>query len=199
VDDLVQAFIAEKVLQRDLVSAADRARGRFRAFLVTALNNFASNQTRADSAARRRPAGDGDVCRVVSADAAWLADLAGAAAAAPDPFDLDWARQTLSEAVSRMQAQCVADGREDLWELFELRVLVPSLNDVPPADYEQIVGRFSYATPKQAANALVTAKRRFAQALRSVLAEYSADDEEVELEFARLGELLAAAGRNPNR
>ena len=50
-----------------------------------------------------------------------------------------------------------------------------SLDDAAPLGYGQLVERLGYATPKAAANALVTAKRRFEQALRSVIAEYVAD------------------------
>src|SRR5678815_584864 len=48
VDDLLQGFIADKVLERDLLATADRERGRFRSFLITALNNYAANQLRAN-------------------------------------------------------------------------------------------------------------------------------------------------------
>jgi hypothetical protein len=94
-----------------------------------------------------------------------------------------------------MRAECVACGRTDLWQVFEWRVLGPALDDVPPLGYAQLVEQLGYATPKAAANALVTAKRRFEQALRSVIAEYVADDQELELELAGLGDVLASAAQ----
>src|SRR5687768_9480544 len=54
-DDLLQSFVADKVIGRNILAAADRSRGRFRAFLMTALNNFARNQSRDESAEKRAP------------------------------------------------------------------------------------------------------------------------------------------------
>src|SRR5881394_3079150 len=48
-DDLLQAFVADKVIERNLLARADRARGRFRGFLAAALNNYCANQLRADT------------------------------------------------------------------------------------------------------------------------------------------------------
>src|SRR5437762_6995431 len=38
--DLLNGFLADKVLERDLVARADRSRGRFRTFLLTALDRY---------------------------------------------------------------------------------------------------------------------------------------------------------------
>ena len=50
--DLTQQFFVH-VLSTDLIAAADRQRGRFRAFLLTALKNFLANEHRRASAAKR--------------------------------------------------------------------------------------------------------------------------------------------------
>ena len=57
VDDLLQSFVADKVIGADLLAAADRERGRFRALLVTSLNNFVANQLRHEKAECRAPKG----------------------------------------------------------------------------------------------------------------------------------------------
>ncbi|MBE3124006.1 MAG: hypothetical protein IMZ65_04310, partial [Planctomycetes bacterium] len=41
--DLTQGFFHEVVVKRGLVAKADRARGRFRAFLLTALRRYATS------------------------------------------------------------------------------------------------------------------------------------------------------------
>jgi DNA-directed RNA polymerase specialized sigma24 family protein len=200
-DDLLQAFVTDKVIERNLLARADRARGRFRWFLAAALNNYCANQLRADTAGKRVPAG---VKLVSLAEGMGAGAGAGAAAAdgpaagadgAADAFDVAWAREAIAEALRRMRDECVACGRVDLWHVFEWRVLGPTLDDADPVGYAELVRRLGYATPKAAANALVTAKRRFEQALRSVIAEYVGDDEELELELAGLGDVLASAAQ----
>src|SRR4051812_27403034 len=39
-NDILQAFLADKVLDQDIIQQADRSRGKFRAFLVRALDHF---------------------------------------------------------------------------------------------------------------------------------------------------------------
>jgi DNA-directed RNA polymerase specialized sigma24 family protein len=187
-DDLLQSFVAERVLERDLLAAADAARGRFRAFLLTSLNNFAANQLRDEMAAKRAPISG----KLLSLDAQASPEPA-ASHCATDLFDVAWARETLAEAVRRMRAQCQATGRMDLWEVLEVRELRPAVENVAPMPYSEIVERYGFTTPKQAQNALTTAKRCLGQALRSVLAEYIADEQKLEAELIYLAETLADA------
>ena len=52
-DDLLQGFLAGKVIERDLVGQADRSRGKFRTFLLTALDRYVLNENRNRQAAKR--------------------------------------------------------------------------------------------------------------------------------------------------
>ncbi len=54
-DDLLQGFLADKVLDKQILTRADRSRGKFRTFLMTALERFAISQHRMQSASRRSP------------------------------------------------------------------------------------------------------------------------------------------------
>ena len=189
VDDLLQGFVAEKVIERNFLAVADPARGQFRAFLATALDNFAKNQFRHDGAHKRAPSNG----KVLAWDAQAGLDPAVPGVEAADPFDIVWARQALSEAVRRTREKCLADGRADLWGVLEVRVLAPALDGAEPLPYGEMVRRFGYATPKQAANALVTAKRRLELELRATLAEYLTNEDELEQELASLGHILKIA------
>jgi DNA-directed RNA polymerase specialized sigma24 family protein len=42
-DDLLQGFCSDQVLEKDLVPRAERDRGKFRTFLLTALDRYAIN------------------------------------------------------------------------------------------------------------------------------------------------------------
>lgn len=192
VEDLVQGFVTERIIERNLLQHAQKARGRFRSFLLACLDNFVANQFRFDAAGKRAPAG------------AKLVALAGGDDACPDLgalpemeshadiFDVVWAREALAEGLRRMRQGCEASGRGDLWDMFVRRVLDPALYGASKLEYTEMVKRFGYKSPKQAANALVTVKRRFVAALRSVLAEYVEDEEEVDREIASLGAVLAS-------
>ena len=188
--DLLSGFISDRVVEQQLVARADRSRGRFRTFLLTALDRYVVDQHRAASAGKRNPGGGSTVVSLELLDERQHPGAGSPSAAS----EVAWAREVLAEAVRRMEAQCRADARPDLWDVFRCRVLDPALEGAEPLPYDQFVSTFGLKTPAQAANALVTAKRMFARVLRSVVAEY-ADGAAADQEIAELRAILAGAHR----
>jgi hypothetical protein len=187
-DDMVQQFVADKILARDLIARADRRLGKLRTFLLTALDRFVKNQLR-DESARKRAAGSG--ARVgwdEHRDGPSVGEEASAA------FDVAWARSVIHEALRRMQAECERSGRPELWGVFECRVVGPILDGAPPVGYCELVERFRFESPTQASNVLTTAKRMYARALRAVVGEYAEGEEEIEAELRDLWQILARCG-----
>jgi DNA-directed RNA polymerase specialized sigma24 family protein len=185
-DDVLQDFVARKILQRDLVARADRELGKFRTFLVTALDRFVINWIRDAGAEKRNPA----------EGAALLGDRAEELPADAGPsqeFDLAWARSVIAEALDRMQAECAAAGRNEVWGVFESRVVRPIREGTEPSDYRELVRRFGFQSPSQASNVLMTAKRMYARLLRSVVGQYARSDREIETEIAELRAILAGS------
>ncbi len=184
-EDLVQEFVASKILQKDLLARADRRLGKLRTFLLTALDRFVKNQLR-DQSARKRAPKEGVV---VSLD-----ERLGGLPRGKEPseiFDVTWARGLIAEALEQMRQECEASGRPQLWALFECRVVGPILHNAPPVDYATLVERFGFDSPSQASNALITAKRMYARALRAAASQYACDESEIEAEIRELKEILA--------
>jgi len=187
-DDVIQDFVAKKILERDLVARAERDLGKFRTFLLKALDRFLFNQIR-DAGAKKRAAGEGSEA---------LGDRAEALSSgseASHAFDVAWARGVVGQAVERMRDHCEATGRADVWGVFELRILLPILEGVEPADYRELVKRFGLRSPSQASNVLMTAKRTYERVLRSVVAEYARDAQEIDEEIGELRKVLAQSNR----
>jgi len=176
-DDLLQEFIVRKILQYNLPARADRARGKFRTFLLTALDNFV----------RTRNAGE-DPCGSISENL----DPSDNSPAPDESFDVPWARQVLQEAMRRMRSECQHVGRLDIWDVFESRIVAPTLEGAPPVDYQTLVNRHNLQSPMQASNILMTGKRMFERTLRSVISGY-AGEEEIEAEIVELRQILARA------
>lgn len=160
-EEVLQAFYCEKMLDAGFIARADPARGKFRSFLLASLNHFVVDSHRRRVAGQRK---DGDLIAADRLDA--LAQDAPVCA-----FELQWARYVLDEVLQRMERACVASGREDIWRIFDARVLSPALDGVEPVAYEQLVAQFGLKSPLQAANVLITAKRMFDRTLREVLTE----------------------------
>ena len=177
-DDLLQSFVGEKVLDGRFVAAADQSRGRFRSFLLTSLDHYLIDHVRRRKAAPAPAAGG---------------ESEPAAPEAADPFDVAWARQVINDALGRMESACRAAGQEEVWSMFERRVVGPTLLDRPAPPYERLVAELGFASPTQASNCLVTGKRMFARTLREVVTEYAGEGTNVEGELRDL--MIILAGR----
>jgi hypothetical protein len=183
-DELLQDFMASKVLEQGLFGRADRAQGKFRTFLLAALGNFLVDSVRASQAKKRaaeRHATPVDDQRDSLRDPG--EDPASA-------FQTEWARQVVRRAVHLMHQHCRTDKRDDVWGVFQARLLSPMLEGAQPTEYTKLMSEFGFDSAQQASNALVTAKRMFQRALREAIAEY-AEDDQIEQELAELRELLS--------
>lgn len=186
-DDLLQGFLADKVLEQRLIGHADPQRGRFRTFLLSALDRYVVDEHRRDSARKRAPKNevfDIDDHR----DSPSVAGEGG-----PDAFDVAWAREVLAEVLGGMQQHCEQTGRADLWDVFVVRYLKPALENVEPEPHESIADRLKLESPHQAGNLLTTAKRMFTRMFKSVVARYAADEKETRDEVTELWRIFSSS------
>lgn len=113
-EDLVQAFF-ERFLAKNYLEGLNEERGRFRAFLLAALKNFLTNEWKKSQRLKR---GGGEM--MLSLD--WeSADTKFQVAATNEPnpeqvFDREWALALLAKVIERLQAECAAEGRAQLFE-----------------------------------------------------------------------------------
>ena len=177
--DLTQGFFA-RVLERRDVRAADPARGRFRSFLLTALQHYVFNEHERKTTAKR-----GGRLQRLSLD---FEDVERAYVLearhddSPDRvFNRKWAAITLDRALQRLRRECHASGRAALAD-----ALLPYLTDagnLPP--YRTVAEQLgiSEGATKVAVHRL---RQRFGTILRleiaeTVLAPADVDDEVREL------------------
>ena len=187
-DDMVQDFIASKIIEKDLIARADRQLGKLRTFLLTALDRFVNNQLRNEQAKKRAPS-EGEL---VAFD-----ERAGGLPVGQRPseaFDVAWARGVIDGALRQMHDECQSQGRTQIWGVFECRVIGPILEGTEPVDYQELVRRFSFQSPTQASNALTTAKRMYARALRDAVGQYAQGHDAIESEIDELRTVLARSG-----
>lgn len=185
-EDTVQAFLVEKVLVQNVVRQATPQRGRFRSFILTVLDHFATSRLRAQGALKRRVT-ERDVARLDD-----LPDMPQGGASVSDAFDALWARQVLARALALMREECArTKERQILWDLLAARTLGPVLDNAAPLPYDALVARFGLRSPAEASNLLVTAKRMFARTLRRVVRETVSDGREVESEIQELKRILS--------
>jgi len=186
--DLTQGFFHEIIMGRHLMEQADEAKGRFRTFLLTALDRYVISVHRRQTAAKRAPT-EG----LIPLDETQEAILSTTARdMKPDgAFTYAWAVQLLQEVLTELRERCARDGKSVHWELFQARVLDPIITGADPVPLSELCKRFGVATAVKAENMIVTIKRRFQAAMKDRVREYVASDEEVEEEIRDLMAILS--------
>lgn len=184
-DDLLQSFVTEKILVKDLLKRVNRGKGRFRSFLLKSFHNFLVSEIRREKALKRAPE---------SKDNVSLSEYADYVAIDPETdanMNKAWVQEIMTQTLEHMYAKCEAKGRLDVWNVFEARILDPILSNKEPVSYEDLAERLGFATPLEAANVLTTAKRGFRLALTSVIKDTVADETHIDAEIADLMKILA--------
>ncbi len=156
-------------------------RGKFRSFLLTVLDRYVIDEQRRHSALKRQPTQEMEeaIDQPVRGDAPSSA------------FDVEWARQILAEAIRRMREECQRSGRDDMWNVFQERIVLPATEGAEPTDYETLVRRYGFQSPAQASNVMITSKRMYARHLRAVVGEYVDDPNEIDAELRDLHRIVS--------
>lgn len=182
-EDLVQGFIASKILEHSILERADRSRGRFRTFLLNAFQNYIRDELRRAGAARRTPSG-GPLLPLEEADGTSTDDNLDR------QFQQAWISQMVGIAVEGVREECAQHDRDDVWTIFRVRLLEPMLEGATPTPYGELVKQLKLDSPSQAANLLITAKRMFSRHLHAVVVETVDDPTQAEAELEELKKCL---------
>lgn len=187
-DDLLQSFLTDKVLEQNLAGLADRGRGKFRNFLVMALDNYVRNVLMYQKAMKRASrAGALPFDAVLASEAVSGIDL-------DVHFNVVWARELLAQTTEAMRVECERRGRADVWEVFCCRIYWPAMRNTAPDTYEELAARLNLPSPMATANLLVTAKRMYQRMLRKVVGQYAGHDGDAEEEVRDLLAILSQSG-----
>jgi RNA polymerase sigma-70 factor (ECF subfamily) len=180
--DLTQGFFT-RLLETQAIRSADPARGRFRAFLLTALKRFVINEHERSTAERR---GGGRLhfqLDATDAERAFTADHRHEET--PDRlFDRKWAAIVLERALERLRREYAASGKADV-----AKALLPYLTDSTDLQpYRAVAAELglSEGAVKVAVHRL---RQRYGAILRAEVAETVAGEQDVD---AELRELLRA-------
>jgi len=161
--DLTQGFFHEVVLDRNLVQRADQAKGRFRSFLLHALNQYLINERDKRMAKKRIPQGN-----LISLDNVDLPKLPQGVDkwSSEDVYNYAWLSALLDRVLAEVEKSCLAKGMELHWHLFHERVAQPTLSNLPVPSLSEVCKRHNIEDPGKASNMILTVKRRFQAVLR---------------------------------
>jgi len=191
--DLTQGFFHEIVLGHHLVEKADPSKGRFRSYLLVALDRYLINVKDKQDAQKRIPND-----KLIALDTTALSELPPAVSDldAEASFNYAWVSTLLEEALQQLEGQCRSDGTSTHWYLFRDRVLLPILDGASPSCLKELCERYGVENAAKASNMIVTAKRRFRTILLGRLRNLVASDDQVREEWEEIRRFFPAVAQD---
>lgn len=184
--DLTQEFFL-RLLEGEWVASADRERGRFRTFLLTAMKRFLANEWHRAHAQKR-----GGRHQIVSLDeesAESRFSREPAHTASPDAlYERNWALALLENVLRRLEEDLAREGKTAWAEI--LRPLLTSGRG--EIDYASTAGQLGISEGA-ARVAVHRLRQRYRQLIRSEVAETVGTEDEVDEELRHLFQVLSGA------
>jgi len=185
-EDLTQAFFFQ-VLEKNYLGAVDRRKGKFRSFLLAALNHFLSNERDYRQAAKR-----GGGSKLISLDEQAAEDryqLEPATDVSPETlFEQRWARTVVDQARHALEQEYREAGKSELFH-----ALQPFLSEVAGSgDYSEVARALSMS-PSAIAVAVHRMRQRFGDVIRGEISRTVARPSDIEPELRHLFEVLQTA------
>lgn len=181
--DLTQGFFHEVVLERHLIENADTAKGRFRSFLLMALDRYLVNIQQMETAQKRMPKG-----KLVPIDMVEPPELPGTlmSSTAEYAFCYAWVSDLLERVLQQVEARCYEDGKTIHWCIFRDRLLKPIIERSDPVSIKDLCARYGIEDSSKVSNMIVTVKRRFQTILKQHLRDTVISDDYVQAEVEEI-------------
>lgn len=181
--DLTQAFFA-RLLEREWLTAADQEKGRFRTFLLTAMERFLANEWDKAHAQKR---GGGQIILPIQLDAAETRyGVEPADSRTPEEtFQYRWAVTLLDQVLKTLESEHAARGQQLLFSTLK-PCLVGERSAQPYADLAPKLG-MSETALKVAVHRL---RQRYRELLRAEIADTVMSETEVDAEMKHLFSVL---------
>jgi RNA polymerase sigma-70 factor (ECF subfamily) len=186
--DLTQSFFEEIVLNKELIKKADRTKGRFRTFLLTALDHFIINANQKKNAKKRKPDRGFHSFEIQEE-----LDMPSGhqQMSAEDMFNYTWACELLSEVFERLENECIKADKRMHWTVFQQKILSPIIDSKPSPSMSELCKKYDIKSPQKASNMIVTVKRMFCRLLESHLALYAKNEKDAKDELNQLLQILS--------
>ena len=177
--DLTQEFFA-RLLAKGFLQGVDRSKGKFRSFLLAALEHFLANEWRRAHAQKR---GGNFTFISINDDSAEQPYLqVPASSLSPEQlFEQQWAMTLLNETIARLQEEFVATDKRALFE--EIKFFLTG--EKRAVSYAELAAKLGM-TEAALKMAVSRMRQRYGELLRAEIANTVSSQDEVETELRAL-------------
>jgi len=183
--DLTQEFFA-RLLSKEYLRAVDRRKGKFRSFLLAALEHFLANEWRRSNTQKRGGQFTFVPLEHDSAEQQYL-QVPVVNRSPEQVYDQQWAITLLNHAVAKLRNEFVVEGKGPAFD--ELKIFLTG--EKHSASYAELAVILN-TTPAALKMAISRMRQRYGELLRGEIANTVSAPEEVDEE---LRALFAAVGR----
>jgi RNA polymerase sigma-70 factor (ECF subfamily) len=182
--DLTQEFLA-RLLRRNDLGSVNRERGKFRSYLLAALNNFLANERDRATAAKR--GGGQDLVFWDEQDAQAAHSHEAEPNLSPEKvYEKRWAITVLEQAFVRLQDEFAAAGKSRLFEEFKVFLADGTDNGAYP-----VLAAKVGMTPNAVAVAVHRLRQRYREIVRAEVAHTVGNRDQIDEEVRHLLAALA--------
>lgn len=181
--DLTQAFFSH-LIEKDAIARADPDRGRFRAFLLTALSNFLSNEWHKARALQRGGGRMGFSLDFEAAETRFRIEPSHELT--PEKvYERRWVMTLLDRVLETLRLEFAESGKQAHFEQLKNALT----GEMTSGDYERSSGILGI-TPAGAKQAAYRMRKRYRKLFRGEVARTVACDEDLDEEIGRLLSIL---------
>jgi DNA-directed RNA polymerase specialized sigma24 family protein len=185
--DLTQGFFQEVVLGRNLINKADQTKGRFRTFLLTALNRYLINVFHKQTTKRHIPQTKLHCMSLVD-----IAELPQAVTmlTPEDSFTYVWVSALLEDVLALLKKEYEQSNQQLHWLCFHDHTLRPIMDGGAAPTLEILCKTYGISDTTKVSNMILTVKRRFQTLILHHLRDLVISDEEAEEELKEIRQFL---------
>ena len=183
--DLTQSFFA-RLLDKNYLSAVDPSKGKFRSFLLAAVEHFLANEWRRGQAQKRGGKLTFLSFDEISAEKQYL-DAQAPSLSPEQLFDKQWATTLLEQVLSRLRDEFISAGKVTLFD--NLKIFLTGETQI--ASYAELAARLG-TTEAALKMAVSRIRHKYGELLRAEIASTVSKPEEVEEELRALFSALSA-------
>ncbi|UCH58461.1 MAG: sigma-70 family RNA polymerase sigma factor, partial [Anaerolineales bacterium] len=178
--DLTQGFFQEVILGRELVQQASQAKGRFRTFLLTAVDRYVIDIHRYQTTDKRRPSGQ--LFKLDDPDF-WVEPKAAEDSTPEESFNYAWISDLLDRVLSEVKNEFLDTGKQIHWQVFDEKILKPIITSSDAPSLKDICAKYGISNEKTVSNMMITVKRRLRKSMERCLRQYAHSDSQVQQEI----------------